>query len=450
MESSDRNLRPRPPKARKKRRKHSSPEESPSPAAPVPPTEKNTQIKDCIRVHRPQRPTTPTNSLFTPTDFNFSPPRFPALWEGPQYLLMLNRALQLTRRALQLHPTEYPNPTDKQIQEMRFIDKIHLSLEKLTTGQLEENPEVSVVSPAVQDKEREKETRLFVDASTTTTTEHTSLCDRIQSLEDKLDKLFTKPSYASALQQNKTASPAAVAPSQIPASRQLQLEDTRFVVEVEDAVPENFNPLPLRETLNALLPKGCPRFTAIRRSRKGNLICYTLGNPIRTINSFDIWASAVPFRATRVNAEDKCARRILYLSHPCTSTASLDSELRQSNPELQLATTPRLLTPTVALLLFPSEQEAPHHVFAFATYRRLASYLVRTTGEVEHAKKRREKKGKEREKEMEKEKSGKEEREAKEIAASWATQMEECEGEERGEEEENEIPEVVMEETSQN
>jgi len=103
-----------------------------------------------------------------------------------------------------------------------------------------------VVSPAVKDKEREKETRLFVDASTTTTTtEHTSLCDRIQSLEEKLDKLFIKPSYTSALQQNKVASPPTVAPTQIPASRQVQLEDTRFVVEVEDAVPENFNPLPL-------------------------------------------------------------------------------------------------------------------------------------------------------------------------------------------------------------
>ena len=248
MESSDRNLRPRPPKARKKRRKHSSPEESPSRAAPVPPTKKNTQIKDSIRIRRPQRPTTPTDSLFTPTDFNFSPPRFPALWEGPQYLLMLIQALQLARRALQLHPTEYPNPTDKQIQERRFIDQIHLSLEKLTTGQLEEDPELTVVSPAVEDKEMEKETRLFVDASTTTTVatiEHTSLCDCIQSLEDKLDKLFTKPSYASALEQNKAASPPTVAPSQIPASRQVQLEDTRFVVEVEDAVPENFNPLPL-------------------------------------------------------------------------------------------------------------------------------------------------------------------------------------------------------------
>ena len=140
MESSDPNLRPRPPKARKKRRKHSSPVESPSPAAPVPPTEKYRQIKDSIRVRRPQRPTTPTNSLFTPTNFNFSSPRFPALWEGPQYLLMLNRALQLTMRALQLHSKEYANSTNKQIQERRFLDQIHQSLEKLTTGQLEEDP----------------------------------------------------------------------------------------------------------------------------------------------------------------------------------------------------------------------------------------------------------------------------------------------------------------------
>ena len=37
------------------------------------------------------------------------------------------------------------------------------------------------------------------------------------------------------------------------------------------------------------------------------------------------------------------------------STASFNSELRQFNFEFQLATTPRLLTSTVALLLFLSE-----------------------------------------------------------------------------------------------
>ena len=32
-----------------------------------------------------------------------------------------------------------------------------------------------------------------------------------------------------------------------------------FIIEVEDPVPENFNPLPLRETLNQLLPTHCFR-----------------------------------------------------------------------------------------------------------------------------------------------------------------------------------------------
>ena len=59
-------------------------------------------------------------------------------------------------------------------------------------------------------------------------------------------------------------------------------------------------------------------------------------------------------------------------------------------------------------------------------------------------------KGKGREKGEEKETGRKEEWEAKEIAASWATQMEEYEGEERREEEGNTIIEVIMEETSQN
>ena len=66
---------------------------------------------------------------------------------------MLNRALQLTTRALQLHSTEYTNPTEEQIREARFIDKIHLSLEKLTMGQLDEDVEKVIVSPAVGDSD---------------------------------------------------------------------------------------------------------------------------------------------------------------------------------------------------------------------------------------------------------------------------------------------------------
>ena len=52
----------------------------------------------------------------------------------------------------------------------------------------------------------ENSTRHFVDVSTmTTTSENVSLSDRIPSLEYKLDKLLSKPSYASALQQVSTS-----------------------------------------------------------------------------------------------------------------------------------------------------------------------------------------------------------------------------------------------------
>ena len=85
--------------------------------------------------------------------------------------------------------------------------------------------------------------------------------------------------------------------------------------------------------------------------------------------------------------------------------------MKEFNPELQLATQPRLLTPTVALLLFSTETETPQHVFAFATYRRLASYQARTPTEIDRAKKSREMK-------KEKEKIG------EEVEVSWATQME--------------------------
>jgi len=144
------------------------------------------------------------------------------------------------------HSTEYPNPTHEQMRGAPFINQIHRLLEKLTTGPLEEYPEETIVSPAKQKKQKEKKTSSFVDMSTTTTiTKHTSLRDRIQSLEEQLDKLLTKPLCASTLQQNKAPSLPTVAQSQVLLSRQEQLEDTRFVVEVECAVPESFNPLQL-------------------------------------------------------------------------------------------------------------------------------------------------------------------------------------------------------------
>ena len=91
----------------------------------------------------------------------------------------------------------------------------------------------------------------------------------------------------------------------------------------------------------------------------------------------------MPFRAIRVNAEEAWARRILYLSTPCTSALEQEEELKQFNPGLLLTMTPRLFTPPITLTLFPSEEETPQHVFAFVTYRRLASYRVQTAAETE-------------------------------------------------------------------
>ena len=177
---------------------------------------------------------------------------------------------------------------------------------------------------------------------------------------------------------------------------------------------------------------------AIRRFRKGNLVCYTLGNLTTTIKAFEAWAPGIPFGAIQVNAKEKLAWRILYLSQPCTSAILLDTELKEFNPELQLATQPRLLTPTVALLLFSTETETPQHVFAFATYRRLANYQARTPTEIERAKKSREVKKKE------KEKIG-------EVAeVSWATQMEESESARGMEEVASEPAEELMDETPEN
>ena len=284
----------------------------------------------------------------------------------------------------------------------------------------------------------EKPIRSFIDASTSTTNEPRSLDDRMHSLECKLDTLLSKPSYAATLQHPlHPVSSLPAGPVTAPAAKAVSPEETRFVVEVESLVPENFNPLPLRDSLNGLLPKECSKFTAIRRSWKGNLVCYTLGDSTTTIKAFETWAPGIPFGAIQVNAKEKWARRILYLSQPCTSAFLLNTELREFNTELRLATNPQLLTPTVALLLFSTEIEAPQHVFAFATSWRLASYQARTSTEIERAKQSKEVM-------KQKEKIG-------EVAeVSWATQMEESEGAGGMEEVVGEPAEELMDETPEN
>ena len=133
----------------------------------------------------------------------------------------------------------------------------------------------------------------------------------------------------------------------------------------------------MREKLNNLLPPLASRFTAIRRSLNGNLICYTLGTPTSTIESLEEWSPEIEYKAIRINAEDKWTQRIVYMASPCTSATIFEAELKEYNPGISLAANPRLLSPTVAPLLFPGEREILTSVFAFATYRRLADYNMR-------------------------------------------------------------------------
>lgn len=78
------------------------------------------------------------------------------------------------------------------------------------------------------------------------------------------------------------------------------------------------------------------------------------------------WSSGVSFGAIRINVEDKWLRRILYLEIECHSTTILSQELHQSNPGMKLATTPRLLSPTVALLCLTERATVREDIFAFA------------------------------------------------------------------------------------
>ena len=454
-QETQRQLRPRPPNRGKKRQiVHSSPESS-GPTADVIRIRTPAIAKPAKRVTQREHPQKELQTPFLPAtlNFSFSPPQLPEQLhgnqEGPEYLQTVNRALHLITHASQLHATLYTNPTREQIAEQRLIAQAQISLERVIKGQISEDLEGGV-TPSSEDA-AENSTRCFVDRSTTTTNEHISLDDRIQSLESKLHRLLNKPSYASALQNQVPVTyptQKAVNCDSVPATRPISLENTRFVIELENPVLENFDPLPLREKLNRLLPDHCARLTTIQRSQKGNLVCYTLGDPSTTIESFEVWSPGIPFGAIRINAEERWARRILYLENTCPSATLLEEELKQCNPHLRLMMTPRLLTPTVALLLFSSEEEAPEHLFAFATYRRLASYRTRTPAEIQHARAR--KKEKERgyrnggeEQEIEEpetavvevveEVEGTEAMEMEEMEADRATQMEELERERKAE-----------------
>ena len=452
-EETQRQLRPRPPNRGKKRQiVHSSPESS-RPTADVIHIRTPAIAKPAKRVTQREHPQKGLQTPFLPAtlNFSFSPPQLPEQPCGnegaPEYLQMVNRALHAITHASQLHATLYTNPTREQIDEQRLIGQAQISLERVTKGQISEDLEGGVTSSS--EDAAENPTRCFVDRSTTTTYEHVSLDDRIQSLESKVDRLLNKPSYASALQNHvPVAYPTQKAANcdSAPATRQISLEHTRFVIELDNPVLENFDPLPLREKLNRLLPQHCARLTAIQRSRKGNLICYTLGDPSTIIQSFKVWFPGIPFGAIRINAEERWARRVLYLGNKCPSATLLEEELKKCNPHLRLMMTPRLLTPTVALLLFPSEEEAPEHLFAFATYRRLAGYRTRTPAELQHARARKKEKergerngGEEREieetavAEVVEEVEGTEEMEMEEMEANRATQMEGLERERKAE-----------------
>lgn len=94
------------------------------------------------------------------------------------------------------------------------------------------------------------EKRHYRDASTATTQETISLADRIRVIEHKLDYLLEKPSYASVIQQHVPPIPS----QPVVQSPPTPVEDTRFIVEVENLVPKDFIPPILREKLHNLLP----------------------------------------------------------------------------------------------------------------------------------------------------------------------------------------------------
>ena len=209
----------------------------------------------------PKKTTTPLQPAFqTPTDaFNFSPP---VQATSESYSIIPGYA-----KIISLEPTEirqHANPNYRVICHAAALvgealkEGVHSIEGRQVREALEEARKIlfQVVSG---DEPEEKPIRSFIDASTSTTNEPRSLADRMHSLECKLDTLLSKPSYAAALQHptREVSSLSAVSVT-APVAKALSLEETRFVVEVESPVRENFNPLPLRDSLNGLLQRSVP------------------------------------------------------------------------------------------------------------------------------------------------------------------------------------------------
>ena len=135
---------------------------------------------------------------------------------------MVKRAVQRIAHASRLHSALYEKPTDKQTHECQYLEKAHLLLQNVASDQVSEGEEAS--GNFISENNTENSTCHLVDVSTTTTSENVSLSDRIYSLEYKLDKLLSKPSYASALQQVSTPSGKATSSAQTPC--QVSTEDT--------------------------------------------------------------------------------------------------------------------------------------------------------------------------------------------------------------------------------
>ena len=114
METSDRVLCERVPKGRKERRKNSSPDVSPVIETPK---NNNPNMKESIRLQIPANPSTPVPTHLTQSNFDFSPPGFPAYECGPEYLEMVKRTVQLIAHASRLHSALYEKPTNKQTHE---------------------------------------------------------------------------------------------------------------------------------------------------------------------------------------------------------------------------------------------------------------------------------------------------------------------------------------------
>ena len=186
----------------------------------------------------------------------------PRLATCDNYLLAREDTIDPLILAFKIHSIQYLQPTKEQFHKQKLLDAACISLQKMIENLVGRNLGESIRKC---DKYYRK-ARHYTDVLTATTQETISLINRIRVIEHKLNPLLERPFYASVIQKYVLS----ISRQPVVQSLFTPVEDTCFIVEIENPISNDFNVLNLWEKLNNLLSLHASWFTAICRSHNAS------------------------------------------------------------------------------------------------------------------------------------------------------------------------------------